>query len=128
MSKILLILGAGPNIGASLAKAFASRGYKVATASRSPSKGDDGADLHVTVDLAKPETVPGVFERVRSELGGEVGVVVYNGECALSFLFLEREEREEMGERACEAVEMETRDWREERCHLASVGDFDFGK
>ena len=80
MSKIILILGSGPNIGSHLARTFSSKGYKVATASRSPPKIDDGVDLHVTVDLAKPETVPGVFEKVRKELGGEVSVVVYNGE------------------------------------------------
>ena len=78
MSKILLILGAGPNIGSHLAKSFSSKGYKVATASRSTPKIDDGADLHVTVDLAKPETIPGVFEKVKKELGGEIGLVVYN--------------------------------------------------
>ncbi|KIY02852.1 uncharacterized protein Z520_01317 [Fonsecaea multimorphosa CBS 102226] len=81
--KIILILGAGPNVGAAVAKAFSARGFKVASASRSPPKytasSDDGAAvLHIPVDLARPETVPGVFERVRRELGGEPGVVVYN--------------------------------------------------
>ncbi|EXJ73333.1 uncharacterized protein A1O5_03093 [Cladophialophora psammophila CBS 110553] len=76
--KIILILGAGPNIGAALAKAFSAKGYQVASASRTPPKNNDGAALHIPVDLTKPDTVPGVFERVRKELGGEVGVVVYN--------------------------------------------------
>ncbi|KIW87309.1 uncharacterized protein Z519_11945 [Cladophialophora bantiana CBS 173.52] len=76
--KIILILGAGPNIGAALAKAFSAKGYKVASASRTPPKTNDGAALHIPVDLTRPDTVPGVFERVRKELGGEVGVVVYN--------------------------------------------------
>lgn len=75
---VLLILGAGPNIGSHLAKAFSQKGYKVASASRSPPKVDDGSDLHITLDLTKPDTVPGVFEKARKELGGEVGAVVYN--------------------------------------------------
>ena len=79
MSKILLILGAGPGIGSHVAKIFASKGYRVATASRKQKQGEDGVDLHVVVDLAKPETVPSVFEKVRNEFGGEPGVVVYNG-------------------------------------------------
>ncbi|OAP58589.1 hypothetical protein AYL99_07679 [Fonsecaea erecta] len=81
MPKIILILGAGSNIGAALAQAFAAKGYKVASASRTPPKTTTTGvppDLHIPVDLAKPETVPAVFERVRKELGGEVGVVVYN--------------------------------------------------
>lgn len=78
MSKILLIIGAGPNIGSHVAKSFSQAGYKVASASRSPPKVEDGTDLHIPLDLAKPESVPGVFEKVRKELG-EVGAVVYNG-------------------------------------------------
>jgi NAD(P)-dependent dehydrogenase (short-subunit alcohol dehydrogenase family) len=79
MSKILLILGSGANIGAHTAKAFASQGYKVASASRTAPKTPDGSHLHIALDLAKPETVPAVFEKVRKEFGGEVSVVVYNG-------------------------------------------------
>ncbi|EXJ59955.1 hypothetical protein A1O7_04103 [Cladophialophora yegresii CBS 114405] len=79
MSKILLILGSGANVGSHTARAFALQGYKVATASRTVPQTPDGSHLHVTVDLSKPETVPEVFERVRREFGGEVGVVVYNG-------------------------------------------------
>jgi NAD(P)-dependent dehydrogenase (short-subunit alcohol dehydrogenase family) len=81
MSKILLILGSGPNIGSHLVKAFSQKGYKVAVASRSAPKNDDGSDLHIPIDLAQPETVPAVFQTVREKLGGEPGVVVYNGEC-----------------------------------------------
>lgn len=79
MSKVLFILGAGPNIGSHVAKAFASKGYKVASASRSETPKWEGADLHVPLDLAKPEDVPAAFETVRKQLG-EPGVVIYNGE------------------------------------------------
>lgn len=79
---ILLILGAGPNIGAHVAKAFAAKGYKVATASRrTPPESDY---LHVPVDLSKPESVPGVFETVKAKLGAAPSVVVYNGMLFLS--------------------------------------------
>lgn len=47
-------------------------------ASRSAPTVDDGS-LHVTVDLSKPETVPGVFETVKQKLGAAPSVVVYNG-------------------------------------------------
>ncbi|KAJ9611739.1 hypothetical protein H2200_004923 [Cladophialophora chaetospira] len=78
MSKILLILGAGPNIGSHVAKAFSSAGYKVAIASRTAPRPADGSDLHISVDLEKPDTVPAVFDKVRKEFGREPSVVVYN--------------------------------------------------
>jgi NAD(P)-dependent dehydrogenase (short-subunit alcohol dehydrogenase family) len=89
MTKILLILGGGPNIGAAVAKSFSAAGYKVASASRSAPKSTEGIDLHVPVDLSKPDDVPGVFEKVRKELG-EPGVVVYNGRSRCPSLFLMR--------------------------------------
>jgi NAD(P)-dependent dehydrogenase (short-subunit alcohol dehydrogenase family) len=82
MSKILLILGAGPNIGVAVAKSFSSAGYKVASASRSAPKSTEGIDLHIPVDLSKPDDVPGVFSKVRKELG-EPSVIVYNGKSPL---------------------------------------------
>ncbi|KEF62933.1 uncharacterized protein A1O9_00907 [Exophiala aquamarina CBS 119918] len=79
-SPILLILGAGPNIGAHVAKAFTAQGYRVALASRKPpsSDSDIGSSLHVTVDLTKPETVAPAFETIKSKLGAPPSVVVYN--------------------------------------------------
>jgi hypothetical protein len=79
MSKpVALILGAGPGIGQSVARAFASKGYSVAVASRT-AKEVQSDQQHITVDLSKPEAVPGVFETVREKLGSAPGVVVYNG-------------------------------------------------
>ena len=74
---VLLVLGAGPNIGSHVAKAFAAKGYKVALASRKAQPVDDN-QLHVPVDLSKPESVPGVFETVKAKLGNAPSVVVYN--------------------------------------------------
>jgi NAD(P)-dependent dehydrogenase (short-subunit alcohol dehydrogenase family) len=79
---ILLILGAGPNIGASLSRSFASKGYKIATTSRrgGPETNDtNNADhLSIKADLSDPSSVAGVYEKVR-EKWGVPSVVVYNG-------------------------------------------------
>lgn len=79
---VLLIFGAGANIGQGVAKAFAAKGYSVATTSRSektPAPAD-GIDLHIKSDLVDSSSVPGVFEQVRQVLGQAPSVVVYNGE------------------------------------------------
>ncbi|KAF5026986.1 hypothetical protein F66182_859 [Fusarium sp. NRRL 66182] len=75
-SPILLILGAGPNIGTHVAKGFAAKGYRVALASRKAHALDDV--IHIPVDLSMPESVPNVFETVKSTLGAPPSVVVYN--------------------------------------------------
>lgn len=77
---IILILGAGPNIGTHVSKGFASRGYRVALASRSSSNFGGDQDLHIPVDLSNPENVPGVFGAVESKFGAPPSVVVYNCE------------------------------------------------
>ena len=64
---VILILGAGSNVGAAVAKLFSDKGYKVALASRRSTTGSnsDGA-FNVHVDLAKPVTVPEAFATVTS--------------------------------------------------------------
>ena len=79
-SPILLILGSGPNIGKHVARAFAAKGYKVALASRKPNEESSTADqVHISSDLSDPNSVPGVFAKVKETLGGPPSVVVYNG-------------------------------------------------
>ncbi|MCJ1424705.1 hypothetical protein MMC29_002593 [Sticta canariensis] len=81
-SPIILIFGAGPRIGASVAKAFAAKGYKVALASRKASEANNTADeIHVQSDFADPGTVVNAFSRVKASLGIP-SVVVYNGAAA----------------------------------------------
>jgi len=75
---IALILGAGPNIGTHVSKVFASRGYRVAVASRSNPSFDGGQELHIPVDLSDPENVPSVFEVVKTKFGVSPSVVIYN--------------------------------------------------
>ena len=80
MSPVLLVLGAGANIGSGVARAFAAKGYKVAVTSRT-SEGDKTREgyPHIKGDLADPDSVANIFSKVREALG-EPSVVVYNGQ------------------------------------------------
>ncbi|TVY88130.1 Secoisolariciresinol dehydrogenase [Lachnellula willkommii] len=78
MSKVILILGAGPNVGASVAHAFASKGYKVALASRSQKESDNTpSQIHIPTDVSNPDAVVAAFSKTKSLLGNP-SVVVYN--------------------------------------------------
>lgn len=75
---VILLLGAGANIGHGIAQRFSSSGYKVAIASRS-GKSAQGTDyLSVKADLTQPQDVKSVFDTVKSEMGIP-SVVVYIG-------------------------------------------------
>ncbi|KAK8844100.1 hypothetical protein IAR55_006894 [Kwoniella newhampshirensis] len=77
-SPVLLIFGAGPNIGQAVSRTFKARGYKVALVSRSLKEGDSTKDeLHVASDLSDPQSVVKAYEKVNKELGIP-SVVVYN--------------------------------------------------
>lgn len=79
-SPVVLILGAGPNIGQHVAKAFASKGYKVALAARRLKESDSTADqVSIPSDFADPNGIAGVFSKVKASLG-DPSVVIYNGE------------------------------------------------
>ena len=73
---IILIIGAGENIGLSTAKRFASAGYKVALASRT--KPASTAHKHFVFDASKPTSVPSLFKDVTTSVGPP-SVIVYNG-------------------------------------------------
>ena len=78
-SPVIFILGAGPRIGLSIAKAFTAKGYKVALASRKASETNNTAnEIHVQADLAHPDTLVNAFSKVKAALGVP-SVVVYNG-------------------------------------------------
>ena len=79
VTPVVLILGAGPRTGASVAKKFASDGYKVAVASRSGS-GTRTADgfLSLKADFTKPDSIPALFHAVKTEFQAPPTVVVYN--------------------------------------------------
>src|ERR1700724_1286767 len=55
-SPVILILGAGPNIGQAVARTFASKGYKVALTARSLREADSTDNqLNITSDFANPD-------------------------------------------------------------------------
>lgn len=85
---VLLILGAGPGIGLSVAKSFAAKGYKIALAARSLKEGSSDEDCYfrLRIDLSKPEEVQKVFSKVMEKLGTPT-VVVYNGKSILPSSF-----------------------------------------
>jgi len=78
-SPIIIILGAGANIGQAVARTFASRGYKVALAARSLDESESTGDLlNIKSDFSKSEDVLSAFKKV-NEVFGIPSVVIYNG-------------------------------------------------
>lgn len=86
ISPVILILGAGGNIGHHVARAFAARGYKVALAARSLKEEESTPDrLNIRSDLSDPNSVVQAFAKVKAAFGLP-SVVVYNGNrCPLPF-------------------------------------------
>lgn len=81
-SPVILILGAGPNVGQSVARAFASKGYKIALASRKLKDGDNIPDqVHIPSDFSEPNSIANVFSKVKALLGVP-SVVIYNASAA----------------------------------------------
>ncbi|KAI1009025.1 hypothetical protein LB504_002009 [Fusarium proliferatum] len=81
-SPIVLILGSGPNIGQSVARKFASKGFRVAIASRSQKEADSTEkQLNIKTDLTKPLEVADAFSKVKTTFGTP-SVVVYNASAA----------------------------------------------
>lgn len=78
-TSIVLILGSGPRVGASIAEKFSSNGYKVAVASRkgTGSKTAEGY-LSLKADFTKPDSIPALFDAVKAEFHAAPNVVIYN--------------------------------------------------
>lgn len=82
-SPIILIFGAGPNIGQAVARTFASKDYKIALAARSLNEADSTHDqLNITSDLTNSDDVVDAFKKVKTVFGTVPSVVVYNGKSA----------------------------------------------
>jgi hypothetical protein len=78
-SPIVLILGSGPNVGQHVARVFSAKGYKVALASRSAKEDKSTSQqLNIASDFSDPNSIPAIFEKVKTSLGLP-SVVVYNG-------------------------------------------------
>jgi NAD(P)-dependent dehydrogenase (short-subunit alcohol dehydrogenase family) len=81
-SPIVLILGTGARVGASIARKFSQEGYKVATVARSVHKDVANiSDLTIKADFGDPSSIKDVFEEVNTKLGPP-NVVVYNAASA----------------------------------------------
>ncbi|KAF7882235.1 hypothetical protein EAF00_011751 [Botryotinia globosa] len=79
MSKIILILGGGPNIGLNIARVFSSKGsYKTVIVSRNPKQElIKAADLSLQADFTDPTSIKRIFDEVKQNFGVP-SVVVYN--------------------------------------------------
>lgn len=87
-SPVILIFGAGPNIGQAVARTFASKGYKVALAARSLREADSTDNLlNIKSDVANPDDVVTTFTKVK-EVFGIPSVVVYNGKLYILWEYL----------------------------------------
>ncbi|KAH7038340.1 putative short chain type dehydrogenase [Microdochium trichocladiopsis] len=81
-SPVALILGAGPNIGTSVARGFASKGYKIALAARSvDAAASTDSQLNIPSDFTKPADIVNAFQKV-TQTFGPPSVVVYNAATA----------------------------------------------
>lgn len=76
---IVLILGAGANVGSRLAHTFSKNGFKVALAARSGGAlQETPRDLLIKADFSEPTSIKAVFDEVKEKIGTP-NVVVYNG-------------------------------------------------
>ncbi|KAF2228823.1 putative short-chain dehydrogenase [Viridothelium virens] len=77
-SPIVLILGAGPNIGQSVTRAFKEKGYRVALASRRAEEAESTSDeIYIPSDFSDSGAIVNIFSKVKALLGIP-SVVVYN--------------------------------------------------
>jgi NAD(P)-dependent dehydrogenase (short-subunit alcohol dehydrogenase family) len=76
---ILLVLGAGSNVGKALATRFSAAGYNVAFAARSITNGTSPeGHLSIKADLSEFDAVPSIFAKVKETLGASPSTVIYN--------------------------------------------------
>lgn len=80
-SPLLLLLGAGSGVGASVSRVFTAKGYRIALVSRSDSSSAANTSpeqLHTQADLSKPESIPSIFAKVEQHFNTVPSVVIYN--------------------------------------------------
>ncbi|KAM0544850.1 hypothetical protein ACHAPJ_011595 [Fusarium lateritium] len=81
-SPVALILGAGARVGHHVSRAFAAKGYKIALVARSVKEEDSTSEqLLIRGDFSDPESIAGIFTKVKSQLGTP-HVVIYNAAAA----------------------------------------------
>ncbi len=107
----VIVIGAGPGLGAAVGRRFAAEGYGVALATRTPEKAEGaaagitdagGVAIHAALDGTDEAAVAAFVERVESELG-PIAVAVDNasGRVVKSILDLTTEEMEDTWRKAC---------------------------
>lgn len=79
---VCVVVGAGPGNGAAIADRFAANGYQVALCARDKQRLNEIAasirgSAPFVYDVRDPQAAPGVFARVRQQLG-PIDVLVYN--------------------------------------------------
>ena len=86
-SKVILLYGSGPNVGASILKKFAGNGWKtVAVVRTMKDEYKDSADLVLQANFADAQAIQKVYDQVQRELGTP-NCVVYNGWCTAQTVF-----------------------------------------
>ncbi|KAH8889216.1 putative short-chain dehydrogenase [Thozetella sp. PMI_491] len=75
---VLLLLGAGPNLGKNVTDTFILKGWRVALVSRSTVDLQDTSILQLKANLSEPSSIATVFEKVRL-MWDHPTVVLYNG-------------------------------------------------
>ncbi|KAH7395211.1 hypothetical protein DE146DRAFT_678975 [Phaeosphaeria sp. MPI-PUGE-AT-0046c] len=73
---VVLIIGSGPRIGASVARKFAALDYSVAIVSRKAESADDY--LSIKTDVSDPSCIPSIFDAVQAEFKTFPSVIIYN--------------------------------------------------
>jgi NAD(P)-dependent dehydrogenase (short-subunit alcohol dehydrogenase family) len=76
-SRVLVVFGYGSRVSTCIVDFFLSKGYQVATVSRSAHPELSGKTEHITADLGDVNSIDFVFDQVTSKLGA-VNTVVYN--------------------------------------------------
>lgn len=75
---IALIIGAGSNVGGSVAQTLVKQNYKVAVGSRTKRDNVPDGFYPFTVDVTRPESIKPAFEKVIADVGPP-NVVIFNG-------------------------------------------------
>ena len=79
-AKILLLLGAGQNIGLSTVGLYKGQGYKIVCVARTTKPSIEAqSDLCLKADFTNPESLKDVFDQVERKVGIP-NVVIYNRE------------------------------------------------
>ncbi len=76
---VAFIIGAGSNVGDSVAQTLLKQNYKVALGSRNPKRDNVPEGLYpFSIDVTKPESINPAFDKVIADIGPP-NIVIFNG-------------------------------------------------